>query len=105
MVIVLQSETYEPVLLRKRADRVKRELGHSNVRYRDELRLNAKELFLLSITRPLKLLFLNPSVALFSLYTGTVQVAAIDTERSLTNSYRCNVRLSLSPVYYSDPGV
>ncbi|CAI7590657.1 unnamed protein product [Penicillium manginii] len=31
MVIVLQSETYEPVLLRKRADRVKRELGHSNV--------------------------------------------------------------------------
>jgi hypothetical protein len=34
------------------------------------LKLNSREVFIQAITRPTKLLFLTPNVALFSLYTG-----------------------------------
>ncbi|KAF7585396.1 hypothetical protein BBP40_011027 [Aspergillus hancockii] len=72
LVSVTLSESYEPVLLQRRANQVRKESGNPQIISGQALRLDSRQLFVQAITRPTKLLFLTPSVALFSLYTGVV---------------------------------
>ncbi|RAL07017.1 MFS transporter [Aspergillus homomorphus CBS 101889] len=70
--VLLQSETYEPVLLQRQVNRLKHETGNADL-YSDKTpRVNAKNSIVQSIVRPLKMLFLSPIVALFSMYIGIV---------------------------------
>ncbi|CAG9957337.1 unnamed protein product [Clonostachys rosea f. rosea IK726] len=71
ILVFLLSESYEPVLLRQKATRMRRDNKSVDVTGQ-ALKLGSKNTFIQSITRPTKLLFLTPNVALFSLYTGVV---------------------------------
>ncbi|KAI0912399.1 major facilitator superfamily domain-containing protein [Ustulina deusta] len=72
LVFLVLSESYEPVLLRQKANRIKRENRSADVNAGQALNQDSRKVFIQSITRPTKLLFLTPNVALFSLYTGVV---------------------------------
>ncbi|KAF4165681.1 hypothetical protein CNMCM6936_007634 [Aspergillus lentulus] len=72
LVVLVLSESYEPVLLRKKASRTRQENRSVDANAGHALKLNSREVFIQAITRPTKLLFLTPNVALFSLYTGVV---------------------------------
>ncbi|KAJ5188103.1 Major facilitator superfamily domain general substrate transporter [Penicillium cf. griseofulvum] len=72
IVSVLQSETCEPILLRQRAIRTRKEMGHPDVVSGQDLKLDSRKLFIQAISRPTKILLLAPNAALFSLYTGIV---------------------------------
>ncbi|PIG79628.1 MFS multidrug transporter [Aspergillus arachidicola] len=66
------SESYEPVLLRQKAKRIRQENRSAEVNAGQALKIDSRKVFIQAITRPTKLLFLTPNVALFSLYTGVV---------------------------------
>jgi multidrug resistance protein len=70
LVVLVLSESYEPVLLQKKASRIRQENRSVQVNAGHALKLNSRMVFIQAITRPTKLLFLTPNVALFSLYTG-----------------------------------
>ncbi|KAE8382758.1 major facilitator superfamily domain-containing protein [Aspergillus bertholletiae] len=72
LVFIVLSESYEPVLLRQKANRVRKEIGSAEVVGGQALKLDSRKVFLQALTRPTKLLFLTPNVALFSIYTGVV---------------------------------
>ncbi|KAB8242349.1 major facilitator superfamily domain-containing protein [Aspergillus flavus] len=72
LVLFVLSESYEPVLLRQKAKRIRRENSSVEVNAGQALKLDSRKVFIQAITRPTKLLFLTPNVALFSLYTGVV---------------------------------
>ncbi|KAI1360190.1 MFS general substrate transporter [Xylaria arbuscula] len=72
LVFLGLSESYEPVLLRRKAHRIIPESGAADVKDAQALKLDSRKVFIQAITRPTKLLFLTPNVALFSLYTGVV---------------------------------
>lgn len=66
------SESYAPTLLGRKAKKLRQETGNPKLRSALETTLTRKELFLLSIIRPAKMLFLSPIVFLLSLYVGLV---------------------------------
>ncbi|KAK2590504.1 hypothetical protein QQS21_011820 [Conoideocrella luteorostrata] len=72
ILVFILSESYEPVLLRQKANRLQRENKSVDVDAGQALKLGSRNVFIQSITRPTKLLLLTPNVALFSLYTGVV---------------------------------
>ncbi|CAI7582146.1 unnamed protein product [Penicillium palitans] len=72
IVSILQSETYEPVLLRRRATRIRKEMGHPHIISGQDLKVDSRKTFIQAISRPTKILLLTPNAALFSLYTGIV---------------------------------
>lgn len=65
-------ETYAPVLLERRAKRLRKETGNTNLRSKLEQNLPPKEIFIRAITRPAKLMFLSPICSLMSLYMAVV---------------------------------
>ena len=70
LAFLLQSETYEPVLLQRRVNKMRKETGNLNLYSKLAPKISAKENMVRSIVRPLKALFLSPIVAMFSLYMG-----------------------------------
>jgi MFS family permease len=65
-------ETYAPVLLKWKANKLRKETGNSRLRGQAEQRLPMVKLLRTSIVRPTKMLFLSPIVAGLSLYIATV---------------------------------
>ncbi|KAK1811929.1 hypothetical protein LTR12_013716 [Friedmanniomyces endolithicus] len=65
-------ETYAPVILERRAKRLRKETGNPDLRSKLAIDLPPKTLFLRAIVRPTKLLFLSPICALMSLYMAVV---------------------------------
>ncbi|KAF2230842.1 MFS general substrate transporter [Viridothelium virens] len=61
-------ETYAPVLMEKKADRLRRETGNPNYRSRLASGVSTKNLFIRSIVRPLKMLFFCPIVTFMCVY-------------------------------------
>ncbi|GIK05421.1 hypothetical protein Aspvir_009531 [Aspergillus viridinutans] len=70
--LLFQSESYEPVLLQRRVDRLKKETGNMTLRSKLAPNISARDNFIRSIVRPTKMLFLSPIVAIFSVYLGIV---------------------------------
>lgn len=69
---LFQEETYPPILLDRKVARLKKETGNQNLRTALNVDRKASALFGRSIIRPLRLLFLSPIVATFSLYQGII---------------------------------
>ncbi|KAH1665558.1 hypothetical protein KXX15_008390 [Aspergillus fumigatus] len=70
--LVFQTETYEPVLLQRRVDQLRKEAGDMTLRSKLAPNFSARDNFIRSIVRPTKMLFLSPIVAIFSVYLGIV---------------------------------
>ena len=65
-------ETYEPVLLERRVEKLRQETGNPNLRSKLDSGLTKKEYFIRSIIRPTKMLFLSPTVLIFSIYMAII---------------------------------
>jgi hypothetical protein len=65
-------ESYAPVILQRKTKRLQKETGNPNLRSALDSGKTPRELFKVSIVRPLKMLFLSPIVFLLSLYMATV---------------------------------
>ena len=68
----LLKETFGPVLLEKRAARLRKETGDPLYRSRLQQPGTTKDLFLRAIVRPFKLLFLSPICSIFSVYLAVI---------------------------------
>lgn len=70
---IFQEETYPPILLERKVRRLRKETGNANLhRAGNKEARKPSQVFARAIIRPLKLLFLSPSVAALSLYQGMV---------------------------------
>ncbi len=65
-------ESYPYVILQRKTSRLRKETGNPHLRSALDTGRDPKELFKLSIVRPVKMLFLSPIVFLISLYMATV---------------------------------
>ncbi|KAK4943292.1 hypothetical protein LTR10_017135 [Elasticomyces elasticus] len=68
LTAIFQRETYPPVLLERKAARLRKETGNEKLRSALQSPKSPRELFFLSIVRPLKMLFRSPIVFGLSLY-------------------------------------
>jgi multidrug resistance protein len=64
------SETYEPVLIRRKAARLRKQTGNENLRSRLDSNSSHRQILRSAMLRPLKLLFLAPNVLLVSFLTA-----------------------------------
>lgn len=69
---VIQRETYKPVLLARRAKRLRATIGDSNIQHRQSAASPRSEVFAKAIFRPLIMLVKSPIVLLTSFYVGLV---------------------------------
>ncbi|KAI1119978.1 putative MFS multidrug transporter [Nemania abortiva] len=65
-------ETYPPVLLRRKTQRLIKETGNTNLKPKGASRLKPKQLFYRAILRPARALIFSPIVFTTSIYTGIV---------------------------------
>ena len=70
ILLFVGRETYHPIILEKKAARLRTETGNPNLRSKLALNISTKEIFIRAISRPLKMLFLSPIVGLMSLYVA-----------------------------------
>lgn len=65
-------ETYEPVLLERRTQRLRKETGNPNLRSRLDPGIPLREFFIRAIVRPSKMLMFSPIIFFLSLYMAIV---------------------------------
>ncbi|KAF2876520.1 major facilitator superfamily domain-containing protein [Massariosphaeria phaeospora] len=70
LLFFFTKETYPPTLLERKAARLRKETGNANLTSKLASGLSPKEVFLRSIVRPMKMLFLSPIVFLMSLFVA-----------------------------------
>ena len=63
-------ETYAPVLLERKAARLRKETGNRNLKSIYDNGLSTKQLFVMALARPIKLLFGSPIVFLLALFVA-----------------------------------
>lgn len=72
VALIFMRESYGPVLLERKARRIRAETGDDSYRSKLDDGKQPKELFTRAIVRPTKLLFLSPICSLMSLYLSLV---------------------------------
>ena len=72
VALLVQKETYPPVLLERKAARLRKETGNDKLRSALQSAKTPRQLFFLSVVRPTKMLFLSPIVFGLSLYIAVV---------------------------------
>lgn len=70
LLLIVGRETYAPVILARKAARLRKETGNANLRSKLDTGLPPREVFKRSIIRPMKMLFLSPIVLLMSTYVA-----------------------------------
>jgi multidrug resistance protein len=72
--LILQHETYAPVLLERRRARLAKESGNDNLyhMYSDQTNMPKAEIFRRAMVRPILMLFTSPIVMITSIYVGLV---------------------------------
>lgn len=70
IALILLRETYPPVILARKAARLRKETGNEALRSKLESGISHKERFRLAIFRPMKMLVLSPIVASLCWYTA-----------------------------------
>jgi multidrug resistance protein len=70
--VFLLRETYAPVLLKWKAEKLKKETGNVHLRSKFDKGQTASELFRLAIVRPAKMICFSPIVALLSVFVAIV---------------------------------
>jgi MFS family permease len=68
VALILLRETYSPVILARKAARLRKETGNQALRSKLDTGISHKECFKLAIVRPMKMLLLSPIVASLSWY-------------------------------------
>jgi multidrug resistance protein len=68
--IFLQEETYAPTLLERKAKKLRKETGNPNLYSRLASNLTPKQVFVIAITRPTKMLLFSPIILSVCLYTA-----------------------------------
>ncbi|EJT80920.1 cycloheximide resistance protein [Gaeumannomyces tritici R3-111a-1] len=71
MILVLR-ETYAPVLLQRKTQKLRAETGNANLRSKLDIGLSPRDYFSRSIVRPLKMLAFSPVCQIFSIYIAIV---------------------------------
>ncbi|KAF2099723.1 MFS general substrate transporter [Rhizodiscina lignyota] len=70
MGFILQRETYAPVILARKAKRLRKETGNDALRSKLDKGLSARDLFFFSIVRPSKMLLFSPIVQAISTFVA-----------------------------------
>jgi len=70
--ITFQRETYEPILLQRLTNKLKKETGNDKLRSKLDRGIAKKELFTRAIVRPTKMLIFSPIVLALSVYMAIV---------------------------------
>jgi MFS family permease len=65
-------ETFHPIILERRAARLRKETGDLAYRSRLQQSGSSKDIFIRAIVRPFKLLFLSPICSIFSIYLAII---------------------------------
>ena len=68
IAVFIQRETYPPILLERKVQRLRKETGNDKLRSALQSTKTPRQLFLLSIVRPTKMLLFSPIVFCLSLY-------------------------------------
>ena len=68
ITLILLKESYTPLLLEQKAERLRKESGNKDYRVATSSGARPQELFTHAITRPLRMLFTSPICAILSLY-------------------------------------
>jgi hypothetical protein len=71
-MLVFVRETYAPVLLQKKTERLRKETGNEQLTSKYDTHLSPRDFLLRSIVRPMKMLFRSPIVFFLSLYMAVV---------------------------------
>jgi hypothetical protein len=71
-MLILVRETYAPVLLKRKTERLVKETGNDRLKSKYDNGLSHTEFLKRSIVRPMKMLFRSPVVFLMSLYMAVV---------------------------------
>ncbi|WPJ65756.1 hypothetical protein SMAC4_04925 [Sordaria macrospora] len=71
-MLVFGRESYAPILLQGRVDRLRKETGNELLRSKLDIGLSPKDYFKRSIVRPLKMLVLSPICIIFAIYIAIV---------------------------------
>ncbi|GKT44580.1 efflux pump rdc3 [Colletotrichum spaethianum] len=66
----MMKETFAPLILERKAERLRKETGNRNLRSKLQTEAKISDTFRHAIVRPLKLLFLTPIVTLMALYVA-----------------------------------
>jgi hypothetical protein len=70
--LIFMRESYAYVILDRKTKRLRKETGNPNLRSALDTGLSPRDLFIFSIIRPTKMLFLSPIVFLLSLYVAVI---------------------------------
>jgi multidrug resistance protein len=70
--ITFMRETYEPVLLQRKVNRLRKETGNQKLRSKLDSGLPVRAYFIRALVRPTKMLFLSPIVLALSIYMAVV---------------------------------
>lgn len=68
----LMRETFEPILLERRAAALRKETGNPDLKSKLAPTITPRQHFIRSIVRPTKMLFLSPTILIFSIYMAIV---------------------------------
>ncbi|KAK3347947.1 major facilitator superfamily domain-containing protein [Neurospora tetraspora] len=71
-MLVFGRESYAPVLLQRRVDRLRKETGNEMLRSKLDIGLSPKDYFKRSIVRPLKMLVFSPICIIYAIYIAIV---------------------------------
>lgn len=71
-MMVLMRETYAPVIIQRKVERLRKETGNQLLRSKLDMGLSPSDYFKRSIIRPMKMLFQSPIVAVLALYMAVV---------------------------------
>lgn len=89
LMLVLLRETYAPVILQRKVNRLRNETGNPLLRSKLDVGLSPADFFKRSIVRPMKMLTRSPITAIFAFYMAVVSSHSIH-------------RLSLYKIRYAD---
>ncbi|KAH6877224.1 major facilitator superfamily domain-containing protein [Thelonectria olida] len=100
MVVMLLAmrETYAPIILERRAERLRKETGNVQLRSKLDTGLSTKELFRRCIVRPMKLLLFSPICTIFAVYLMLVYGYLYLLFTSVTFVFQQNYHFSTSTV-------
>lgn len=70
LFLVFSRETYAPVLLQRKVNRIRKQTGNDLLRSKLDVGLSPGDYFKRSIVRPFKMLLFNPICAIFAVYMG-----------------------------------
>lgn len=110
LMVVLLRETYAPVVLQRKVNRLRKETGKPLLRSKLDVGLSPADFFKRSIVRPMKMLTRSPITAIFALYMAVVSSSSahrlsLDQSQCADHNMITGIWLPLSHVHQHHRGV